>query len=285
MRQLANHNPMHMITSDEARLAATPFGCGQCIHCRLNKSREWTCRILLEAQYYKSNTFLTLTYEDAKMPLSCDLSPSHMSTYLKTLRSALGDRIVRYFAIGEYGDDTFRPHYHLALFNVDYELDRRTLENVWNRGFISCSDLNPVTARYITGYVVKKLTKEGDPRLEGRHPEFMRCSKNGGIGLPYIQELAYHLLKSGFYKGEYIQEINIGRKRFPLGRYLSEKLAEMLDTDKNMIANKFRDYQDKTISDHMDDQNCYVLNILDESLPKRNSQIARFNIFKTKRTL
>ncbi len=38
--------------------------CGQCQNCRINKQREWTGRILLEAQMYPISSFVTLTYAD-----------------------------------------------------------------------------------------------------------------------------------------------------------------------------------------------------------------------------
>ena len=36
--------------------------CGQCIGCRLKRSRDWATRCMLESGYHSSNTFLTLTY-------------------------------------------------------------------------------------------------------------------------------------------------------------------------------------------------------------------------------
>lgn len=35
--------------------------CGQCIGCRIKYSRDWSLRIMLEAQQYQKNCFLTLT--------------------------------------------------------------------------------------------------------------------------------------------------------------------------------------------------------------------------------
>ena len=38
--------------------------CGQCMACRLNKSRDWATRCVLEAKMHKDNCFVTLTYKD-----------------------------------------------------------------------------------------------------------------------------------------------------------------------------------------------------------------------------
>ena len=42
--------------------------CGQCIGCRLDRSRAWADRCLLEASQYPHNCFLTLTYDDEHLP-------------------------------------------------------------------------------------------------------------------------------------------------------------------------------------------------------------------------
>lgn len=37
--------------------------CGNCIACRLQYSREWANRCMLESTYYEHNYFITLTYD------------------------------------------------------------------------------------------------------------------------------------------------------------------------------------------------------------------------------
>ena len=44
--------------------------CGQCVECRLANSRDWANRCMLEAQYYKDNYFLTLTYDPEHLPMN-----------------------------------------------------------------------------------------------------------------------------------------------------------------------------------------------------------------------
>lgn len=44
--------------------------CGQCIGCRLDKSREWATRCALEMGLYEKNCFVTLTYDDDHLPMN-----------------------------------------------------------------------------------------------------------------------------------------------------------------------------------------------------------------------
>lgn len=86
--------------------------------------------------------------------------------------------------------------------------------------------LEPQSMAYVAGYVVKKMTKDDDPRLEGRLPEFARMSLRPGIGLGMMHELASTLLEHKL--DEKMIDVPLalqhGNKKFPLGRYLRRKL-------------------------------------------------------------
>ena len=43
--------------------------CGKCSGCRLQRSREWANRCMLELEYHKSSYFVTLTYDEAHVPI------------------------------------------------------------------------------------------------------------------------------------------------------------------------------------------------------------------------
>ena len=45
-----------------------------------------------------------------------------LQLFIKNLRSYLPEYEIRYFASGEYGPETFRPHFHLLLYVNDSEL-------------------------------------------------------------------------------------------------------------------------------------------------------------------
>lgn len=107
--------------------------CGKCIGCRLDYSRQWADRCMLELQYHDSAYFVTLTYDDAHVPThwypdpdtgdafpSLSLDKRDLQLFLKRLRARTGQKI-RFFGCGEYGTHTFRPHYHIILFGLQLD--------------------------------------------------------------------------------------------------------------------------------------------------------------------
>lgn len=107
--------------------------CGRCIGCRLDYSRQWANRCMLEAQYYPEGTvwFATITYNNKYAPTvliedsetgkkvpALTLRKRDFQLWMKRLRKAFSDTKIRFFASGEYGSETFRPHYHAILFGL-----------------------------------------------------------------------------------------------------------------------------------------------------------------------
>lgn len=91
--------------------------CGKCIGCRLEHSRKWAVRCVLEASCHAQNCFVTLTYADEHLPPDGSLCKRDLTLFLKRLRKSRPGQKIRYFACGEYGERLRRPHYHLILFN------------------------------------------------------------------------------------------------------------------------------------------------------------------------
>lgn len=209
---------------------ALPFGCGQCFCCRLNRRRLWTSRLELENLLHSKSTFLTLTYDDKHLPEGGTLVPKHIQDFLKRLRQQTGSR-VRYYFVGEYGDTSQRPHYHAAIFGLGPE-DEPSFGQAWGKGFVYVGDITEKSSSYIAGYVTKKMTSPDDPRLGGRHPEFARMSLRPGIGAGAMEALidalttpegADEILRTG----DVPTQIQIGKKKKPLGRYLRSRLRKL----------------------------------------------------------
>lgn len=78
------------------------FGCGHCLACKIQRSREWSFRLSLEAHYWKDASFLTLTYKNDSLPADKSLHKEHLQKFFKRLRKDLNSPI-RYYAVGEYG--------------------------------------------------------------------------------------------------------------------------------------------------------------------------------------
>lgn len=101
-----------------ARDRRVDIPCGQCIGCRLEYSRQWAMRCVHEASLYEHNSFITLTYNDAHLPSHASLRYRDLQLFFKRARKRLGK--FRYFAAGEYGEESLRPHYHAIIFGIDF---------------------------------------------------------------------------------------------------------------------------------------------------------------------
>lgn len=230
-----------------------PFPCGQCMPCRLQKRRHWTHRILLEAGENKDNAFVTLTYSDEKMPRLDDgrgtLVPKDVQDFLKRLRYYYAPLKFRFFCVGEYGDKTQRPHFHLALFNYPscWRLSGshfnargeccsqcETILKAWGHGHVHSGRISVKSAQYIASYTTKKMTAKDDARLNGRHPEFCRMSNRPyGIGAGAMFEVASTLLDLDLENKllDVPKTLRHGKKEWPLAPYLRRKLRTLIGRD------------------------------------------------------
>ena len=227
---------------------------------------------MLETHLCPDNSFLTLTYSDQAMPKSGTglgtLEPKHTQDWLKRLRSAwtlhIGNleklsgptgtstlkKNLRYYLVGEYGDETFRPHYHAALFGLPtcsrLGLPIRSggcpcaictlVRNTWGHGNTHVGTLEPASARYLAGYIEKKMTRSDDPRLGDRHPEFSRMSLRPGIGADMMDEVASTLLQFDIVdatQGDVPSSLRHGSRTLPLGRYLTRRLRTRVGKEAN----------------------------------------------------
>lgn len=198
--------------------------------CRFNKRRLWTHRIQLESKQHAQSVFVTLTFSDDHHPGDGSLRVSHVQLFLKRLRKRTGDGVFRYFAVGEYGDETWRPHYHLVLFGLG-TASEGDISDAWKFGFVDVRDLSPELCQYIAGYVVKKLTKPDDPKLMGRTPEFARMSLKPGIGAGFVPRIADALSSRAGSRhiaetGDVPVALRTDGKKLPLGRYLRRRLRD-----------------------------------------------------------
>lgn len=222
--------------------------CGQCIGCRLERSRIWAMRCLHEASLYDNNCFITLTFNDDYVMPSLD--KSIFQKFMKRLRRMFPDARIRYFMCGEYGDKLSRPHYHACLFGFDFpdrvlwsvrdnvRLYRSSiLEKLWcdpkngnSFGFSTVGDVSFESAAYVARYCMKKVTGEkADAHYNGRQSEYITMSRRPGIGLAWLKK---------FYKDVYpSDEVVIrGNVKCKPARYYDEKFGEMSLTNEKVIA-------------------------------------------------
>lgn len=281
------------------------FGCGQCMPCRINRRRIWSHRIILEGLCHGDNSFLTLTYKDENVPITGDglatLEPRHLQLFFKRLRN-MGHK-VRYFAVGEYGDDSFRPHYHVALFGFKSCLRGRTdhrkdfccvqcdaISKAWDYGGVDLGELNEQSSKYIAGYVVKKMTFSDDPRLLGRHREFARMSLKPGIGLAFMDEVASTLMEFDFDGVDVPSALGSGKAMLPLGRYLVRALRERVGRDPNAPQEVLDAFSETLLPLRMAARSSEVnpsfkKMIVDQFANKLASMVARDRIMKKRSSL
>lgn len=209
------------------------FGCGYCIGCQLDHAQKWAARLIAEAQTSSSAYFLTLTYDDAHLPLApiTDLNTGEVKDYKGTLCKAdfqsfikrlresqryLGHENIRFFVGGEYGPKTFRPHYHSIIYNMQlpFELGSKAapvhkynfagdpiyrcdyISDLWKNGFITIAPVNDKTCGYVVRYTLKKLYRN-PISLQRRISIYKRYLKDEVLPeLEHDEERLDELLKS-----------------------------------------------------------------------------------------
>lgn len=138
-------------------------------------------RCVHESQLHTRNCFITLTYNDESLPEFGSLHKPHLQAFWKRLRHHKGR--FRYYACGEYGDNTQRAHYHACIFGLDFDdktefrkIGEHTLylsdelTEIWGHGNTSIGELTFETAAYTARYVTKKLSK-GQSRYNRLDPQ------------------------------------------------------------------------------------------------------------------
>lgn len=190
--------------------------CGHCVACRIARSREWAIRILHETEFWESSCFVTLTYRDEDLPPNGSLERDALTKYFKRLRKDLGDRKIKYYACGEYGDTYGRPHYHAIIFGLNALKDKKIIESNWPYGWVKVGGVSYDSARYVAGYVQKKLYGKESKQYEDRGilPPFSRISK--GVGERYVEK----------YWNKLYQQETVTVRGVPMGlpRYYQKKL-------------------------------------------------------------
>lgn len=217
--------------------------CGGCIGCRLDKARDWANRIMHEKQFHQLSTFVTLTYEDAQLPKNGSLDLRHTQLFLKRLRkfhSQNNQNPIRFFLCGEYGETTFRPHYHAILFGVDFSDKRKHSENgqghilyrsnklneLWGHGHCLTGQVTNQSAEYVARYCMKKVNgKMAEEHYQGRKPEFITMSRRPGLGANFYEKYKDNLLARDF--------VTSKGKQAPVPKYYDRLLSK---TDEETLA-------------------------------------------------
>lgn len=207
--------------------------CGHCTGCYLEYARDKAVQLSLENMNpeYQENEkwFITLTYKDECIPYhtyrdeesktdytGISLKIEDMQNFWKRVRQYVKrkckrDIKVRYLCCGEYGSETYRPHYHAIVFGLPLEeaklekIDNNhqgdpiwthpDLQKLWSKydengkfvtkmGNVQIGKVTFQSISYVARYTLKKANKSYEPwwyYAQGKKLEFICQSDDLGL--------------------------------------------------------------------------------------------------------
>lgn len=288
--------------------------CGKCIGCRLEYSKRWANRCLMEMKLHESNLFLTVTYDDIHIPKKTIynektgeihdvnvLVKKDLQDFIKRLRKNTGQKF-RYFACGEYGDKTKRPHFHLLIFGLkldDLKFYKRsnlgfnyynseTLHNSWldrsvnppvPKGYIVVANATWETAAYTARYVIKKVDNSLQlfyDTYKGIEKEFVLMSRKPGISYNFLEENFHNLID---YDVMYLESEN-GPREIYRDAYFNKKaeafgidIAPLKEKSKRIAENSTYAKLSQTSLDYLE-----MLKVEEDNLLAKSKQLLRKEI-------
>lgn len=231
--------------------------CGKCPPCKSRRASAWSFRLMQQDKDSESAIFLTLTYDKTHVPSTPKkrktLHKRCLQLYFKRVRKLLGKQNkLKYYACGEYGGKTSRPHYHAIVFNAHHDALEKAwycISNEYGCGNNGCG--KPIGHVHFgqvsdasVGYTLKYMQKQGKiPQYHGddRTPEFALMSK--GLGANYVtpQIIRWHLLNL---TGRMYVNLTDGKKA-TMPRYYKNKIYTALE--RTMIGEHHQKINDEKV--------------------------------------
>jgi hypothetical protein len=260
--------------------------CGQCIGCRLERSRQWAVRCMHEASEHQDSCFVTLTYSDENMPHGGSLTHRHFQKFMKRLRKKTPGRM-RFFMCGEYGPLLDRPHYHALLFGRSFYDQVKTgisesgedvfmspeLASIWKLGICTVQAVTFKSAAYVSRYACKKVTgeqaEEHYKRVDATgqeyqvEPEYARMSNRPGIGARWYERFGNEVFPQDFVVME-------GRKVRPPSYYF-----KLLERDSEAKALLVKHARVKAAANYAENNTIDRLRVREKVTLARTSQLKR----------
>lgn len=200
-----------------------PLPCGRCPSCTSNRASGWSFRLMKEAERSSSALFITLTYSPEYLPLTkngfADLCKVDIQKFMKRLRKIMPhNTTLKYYVAGEYGTKSFRPHYHMILYNLPLE-QIQDIEKVWKLGSVHIGQVEPASVGYTLKYISKPSRiplHKNDDRLK----EFSLMSKRLGDNYLTPNTITWHLSD---FKNRLYLPLEDGKKAV-MPRYYRERI-------------------------------------------------------------
>lgn len=219
-----------------AKKAAAIVPCGRCLYCKKRLASGWSVRISNESRGYPYSYFITLTYSNETVPITpkgfLSLRKADIQKWFKRLRYEIRARPAdfKYYAIGEYGSQTKRPHYHAIVLSLRPITPDNLLKS-WTLGATHVGTVTEASIGYCLKYISKKKTV---PLHKNDDREKEKSMSSKGIGMRYVRtHKSWHLdsLLDRYYSPLY------DGKKAPLSRYLKNKIYD--ENQRKLLSENF----------------------------------------------
>jgi len=223
--------------------------CGTCVDCMKRRVNGWFVRLMSEYNDSTSAYFVTLTYNDESIPFSenglMTLDYKHFQNFVKRYRTSSNDKNIKYYLVGEYGENTYRPHYHAIIYNVS---DINGFMADWEKqhGHTHVGTVKPQSVYYTLKYALKRIHKiRKRDEFDDRLPEKALISKK--LGLNYLSPEMVR-----FFKNDVTRPVTmLGNQKLPLPRYYRDKIfSEAEKAQRNTLLSK--DVAEKSLNRRLD---------------------------------
>lgn len=278
-------------SNDQEYVARNPkilVPCGRCEACIISSANQWRVRLQIENQFAISAFFVTLTYDDDKIPYAkCSNSfgetvvapvvcKRDCQLFFKRLRKLYETSQIRYFLCSEYGPSTFRPHYHVLVFGIIPPFDdhfktriqiTKDIQKCWSNGFVTVDDVTDGRISYVTKYL--SCTTDLPEYLP---KPFRLMSRRPGLGAIYMDQkdrIEWHRNNLSCYFPQ-------GKSKFTLPRFLKDKIFD--DSMKADIKESIDSYRvDKQIESELLAKRYGYSNRFDFEMDRYDRLIRKFN--------
>lgn len=232
-----------------------PVPCHYCEGCRIDRRVMWENRIASEYVRYRC-AFVTFTFDEyhlkwnkgSALPTLC---ANDFSKFLDSFRHKIRSLPVfpefctkdyKVVAVGEYGSDRYRPHYHALFLGLDWLYFRPYFEKYWRNGIVDVGPIYSGGIRYILKYMEKQQFGEyAHIAFTDKGIEIPKMFFSPGIGKDFFISQVNNINKYGCAK--------VGQRLIPVPSYWKNKLFNYCDENiykreqyNNAYAKKMNDF-------------------------------------------
>ncbi len=175
-------------TIKDQRVLYVPVGCGKCMECKKQKSRQWSVRLQEEIRHSRNGIFVTLTFSEESIEalsgairglegyeLENEIATKGVRRFLERWRKK-HKKSVKHWLVTELGQtNTERVHIHGIIWTKEI----KDIEKIWKYGHVWIGEyVNNKTINYIVKYINK---------IDEKHKEYnSKILTSPGIGKGFM---------------------------------------------------------------------------------------------------